>query len=345
MHPFLSVKNSFYWANHANITLPSVTCEIFFPLWCQACKELSKLVLVLICFFGFILQKKTPIINATFVFIVFLWPWCILPLEYRWQQQIKDRVTLLRDKKQPQNFKMHIIWFPGLWVGESFVFLSDLSPQLCFYFNSLSVSPSKDQLKSVRSKLDLMPLLDYATLSVLVTLEGTCRFLSVPAMLVREKLQVSIPDFKWTHMNMNRFFCWKARVSWLFNLLHTKFRETDLRLKNNEFSSARTLLVLVLLQIIRSLHLITNLSSPSPKCQCSSVIRYNVARIACVGISPPACKHTSSASETSQRGKKNSTHLKVDFEVSWSCFHGDQMLWSWQWVLSLCLSFQEKTHL
>lgn len=58
-------------------------------------------------------------------------------------------------------------------MGKSFVFLSDLSPLLCSYFNSPSVSPPKDLLTSLRSKLDCMLFIDYARFSVLVTLEGT----------------------------------------------------------------------------------------------------------------------------------------------------------------------------
>lgn len=58
--------------------------------------------------------NTSPIINASFIFIVFLWPWCILPLEFRSQQQIKDLVTLLKDMGQPLNFKTHSTCFPGL---------------------------------------------------------------------------------------------------------------------------------------------------------------------------------------------------------------------------------------
>lgn len=88
-------------------------------------------------------KKTNPIINASFVFIVFLWLWCILPLEFRSQQQIKGLVTLLKDMGQPLNFKTHSTCFPGLWVGKSFVFLQNLSPLLYSYFILPSVSPPK----------------------------------------------------------------------------------------------------------------------------------------------------------------------------------------------------------
>lgn len=124
--------------------LSSQLCQYYSSFCCMCNSLLSSLMpFMQTTQQNFFLIKNNPIINASFVFIVFFWPWCLLPLGFRSQQQIKDLVTLLRDKEQTQNFKIHRTYFPGLCMGKSFVFLLDLSPLLCFYFNSPSVSLPK----------------------------------------------------------------------------------------------------------------------------------------------------------------------------------------------------------
>lgn len=48
--PSPSVRNSSCPANHASITFPSVASALFFPLWCQACRRLSKYIYILFFF-------------------------------------------------------------------------------------------------------------------------------------------------------------------------------------------------------------------------------------------------------------------------------------------------------
>lgn len=98
----------------------------------------------------------------------------LMPLAIEIQKSATDQRPgdIIRDKEQPQNFEIHITCFPGLWVGKSFVFLLDLSPLLCFYFNSPLSAPQRPT-DILRSKLNCVPFIDYARFSVLVTLEGT----------------------------------------------------------------------------------------------------------------------------------------------------------------------------
>lgn len=81
----------------------------------------------------FFLKKNNTIINVScvsFVFIVFLWPWSILPLEFRSQPQIKDLVMLLRDKEQPQNFKITQLVFQDCGWGSLLYSYRSVSPTL-----------------------------------------------------------------------------------------------------------------------------------------------------------------------------------------------------------------------
>lgn len=144
-------------------------------------------------------KNTNPIINASFVFIVFLWLWCTLPLEFRSQQQIKDIMTLLSIWNNHWILKHTELVFQGCgW--ESLLYFYGIC-LLCFistFFNLLS-APQRP-IDIPEKQLDCMPFTDYAKLSVLITLEDTDASASTshPGEKL-QKLQVSIADFKWTH--------------------------------------------------------------------------------------------------------------------------------------------------
>lgn len=171
--------------------------------------------------------KTSPIINASFVFIVFLWPWCILPLEFRSQQQIKDLVTLLKDTGQPLNFKTHRTCFPGL-SGKVFCISTESVSSALFLLYFTFCQPPQRPTDIPEKQLDCMPFTDCAKLSVLVTLEGS----DASASTSHPGEGEITSQYSWlkmnTQRNTNSSSCWKARQNWLLNLLYTKFRETDL---------------------------------------------------------------------------------------------------------------------
>lgn len=151
-----------------------------------------------------------------------------------------------------------------------------------------------------------MPFIDYTRFSVLVTVEGTGASVST-SILMREKLQASIVDLKWTHTGI-----WRAlfaeKPEWADSLIYcTLSSGRPIWVKTEKQWVFRYTFTTCPVLCSRLWDLCTSLwslSSPSSKCHCSSVIRYKVAGLLVLVFLRQCASPHLGASEMSHRKKK-----------------------------------------